>query len=101
MEFRCKHSVHVRLYTITFRSLLKYCVKTKQTISEAIERSLINEMRNNPQLGYNWGEIVAHLRAAQASIRSLTALGRAVTVAGSVKIAGNIHVKEPRQERRN
>jgi hypothetical protein len=58
-------------------------------------------MKDHAQMGYNWGEIVAQLRAAQASIHSLTAMGRAVTVAGSVRIAGNIHVKEPRQEWRN
>ncbi len=76
-------------------------MQTNRTISQAIERSLLNEMRDNPQLGYNLRGNVAHLRAAQASIHVLTALGKAVAIAGTVRVPSNIHVKEPRQQRRN
>jgi hypothetical protein len=85
----------------TFRSLVRYCIRTYLTISQAVERSIVKEMRDNPQLGYNWQENVAHLRAAQASIHVLTALGKAVAIAGTVRVAGNIHTKEPRRQRRN
>ena len=68
------HNVHARMYTTDFRSLLKYCIKTHQSISQALERSVINEMKNNPQVCYTWAETVAHLRMIQASIHALTAM---------------------------
>ncbi len=52
-------------------------------------------------MGYNLRENVAHLRAAQASIHVLTALCKAVAIAGTVRVPSNIHVKEPLQQRRN
>jgi hypothetical protein len=68
------------MYTTDYRSLLKYCIKTHQSISQALERSVINEMKNNPQVGYTWAETVAHLRMIQASIHTLTAMGKAVSI---------------------
>jgi hypothetical protein len=58
------------MYTTDFRSLLKYCIKTHQSISQVLERSVINEMKNNPQVGYTWAETVAHLRVVQAKIHT-------------------------------
>ena len=91
----------VRLYVGTYLELRKEAIRTKTTVSQVAERSIMNELKHVSGLFNDRQAMVKQLRAVQANIHSLTAMGRAVTVAGSVRIASNVHVMEPRQDRRN